>query len=282
MELAGGCTRIPFFPGGVRVEGLFGYSTRSEEFAGAQERRIRLPVDPVSALGRDVLSNISGTSGQAILDAILLWPARSPRTGANLSSLAEKPAEQDGPDSGWRLPAGASVHLNISHARTNRLDSEARKTLQTLQVASQLVKPRLVQLINMPPPSDLTFDQPCFLEDAQRLRDGRPGNFRQRPTRFSRRVDDAVYVGNEPGLHPKGIDDTAPRRTLEGGGYKMVRHVLMVSICLRIINSAVELAHFFLRYGLGRSQRQDSVSIASTAAHFFLRRRTPGCTSTAR
>ncbi len=57
-----------------------------------------------------VLSDITGTSGQAILDAILSGK-RDPVELARLCHQSgEKPAGQGGAGSGWRLPAGASVH----------------------------------------------------------------------------------------------------------------------------------------------------------------------------
>jgi hypothetical protein len=56
-----------------------------------------------------VLSDITGTSGQAILDAILSGK-RDPSNRRNSVIVGEEPAGQGGAGSRWRLPAGASVH----------------------------------------------------------------------------------------------------------------------------------------------------------------------------
>jgi hypothetical protein len=49
--------------GGARVQGLFGQRALFEECARTQERRIRLPVDPVSALGRVAAGQLPATRG---------------------------------------------------------------------------------------------------------------------------------------------------------------------------------------------------------------------------
>ncbi len=50
-------------PGGARVQSVFSQRALSEERARTQERRIRLPVDPVSALGRTTAGQFSATRG---------------------------------------------------------------------------------------------------------------------------------------------------------------------------------------------------------------------------
>src|ERR1700733_15108081 len=47
--------------GGARLQGLFSQRTLSEECARAQERHIRLPVDPVSAFGRVTAGQLPAT-----------------------------------------------------------------------------------------------------------------------------------------------------------------------------------------------------------------------------
>jgi len=50
-------------PGGARVQSLFSQRALSEECARTQERRLRLRVDPVSALGRVAAGQLPSTRG---------------------------------------------------------------------------------------------------------------------------------------------------------------------------------------------------------------------------
>src|SRR5258708_19962053 len=88
--------------GGARVQSVFSQRTLSEECAWTQERRIRLPVDPVSALGVETSTKSFRTS-------------RAYQLGYGLSHSKTKPI----PDSSLKRPTKNHSHPKSLRALTS-------------------------------------------------------------------------------------------------------------------------------------------------------------------